>query len=102
MSPPLRQAKDTALLAWATEIKIRAERRAGEMLAAMGMKPGKRPENELVVGDDQLRPPKLSDLKISKDQSANWQKIAAMPDQAFEDAIEAANKSVYIIVHTLN
>ena len=88
------QAKDTAMLKWATEIKIRAERRAGEMLAEMEIKPGARPLSELVPMGNQLRPPKLADLGISKKQSANWQKIAAMPDKSFEDAVTAANKSI--------
>ena len=88
-----RQAKDTEMLAWATLIKIRAERRAGEMLAAMKLKAG-RPENKIVGHNDHLSPPTLSNLKISKDQSANWQKIAAMPERQFEDAIASTNKSV--------
>ena len=89
------QAKDTAMLAWATEIKIRAERRAGEMLAAMQIKPGRPSKQEILVRNEDLATPILSDIGISYDQSANWQKIAAMPEQQFEDAI--ANKSVSAI-----
>ena len=61
----------------ATEIKLRAERRAGELLAEM-------PKNQgSVAGKTGLkaRPvldstPKLSDLGISKDESSRWQKLA--------------------------
>ena len=35
-----RRAKDNDLIAWATEIKVRAERRAGELLAQVERAPG--------------------------------------------------------------
>lgn len=75
------------MLAWATEIKIRAERRAGEMLAAMDKNRGaaRKGWNEnAIVTDDSV--PTLPSMGISLDQSANWQKIAAMPGDALVSA----------------
>lgn len=80
-----RQANDTAMVEWATEIKVRAERRAGELLAAM------RERGELGAG----RPPDdngsiLEPLGIDKKQSSRWQKLAAVSDAKFEAAVDAA------------
>ena len=58
------------------EVKLRAERKAGGMLAEMAAK-GER-------ADGRGRPPKgsrdatLSDLGIKKDESSRWQKIAGV------------------------
>ena len=62
-----RQAKDTSLVKWATEIKVRAERRAGQMLADMGIKPGN-PQ----LSNDTTIAPTLAEIGISKDQSSRW------------------------------
>jgi hypothetical protein len=53
----------------AAEIKLRAERKAGEMLAAMELRPGVKP-----IGNTML-PIALEDLGITKMQSSRWQKV---------------------------
>lgn len=68
----------------AAEIKIRAQRKAGELLAVMdkhppGPKDRLQPATEL--------PPKLEDLGIEKTQSHRWQQLAALPVEVFEQEI---------------
>jgi len=79
-----RMAKDKTLETDAAEIRIRAERRLGEMLAeqkASGgfAKPG---PNNSVVDDDRI--PTLAEVGISKDLSSRAQKLAAVPEAQFE------------------
>lgn len=63
---------------YAAEIKIRAERKLGELLA------------ETVIAH---RPPKVSDhttlteLGISRDESSRWQQMASIPEPVFEQYI---------------
>ena len=66
------------------EIKVRAERRAGELLGEMEKNPGgdPRPNNIMLLG-----PPKLSEIGISKIQSSRWQQMASIPESVFEDHI---------------
>ena len=86
MAAYARQAKDTALVEWATEIKVRAERKAGQMLAEMPKHNGAPPRYH-----DVTTPPKtLDEIGISKNQSSRWQKLAAVPDDLFEQAVAAA------------
>jgi len=77
------------------EIKLRAERRAGELLREQERNRGT--QGQLVGRDSSggsiVRPPekaalKLSDLGINKSQSSRWQKIAKVPERAFEGYIE--------------
>jgi N6-adenosine-specific RNA methylase IME4 len=74
---------------YAAEIKLRAERKLGELLK-------EQPKNEGTKGQlsgscivqPPAQPPKLSDLGIEKTQSHRWQKIADIPEPAFDEYIE--------------
>jgi N6-adenosine-specific RNA methylase IME4 len=66
------------------EIKLRAERRLGEMLDEMDKAKGGRPE---ITGNRVLpviESPTLSDIGISKMQSSRWQRAAKIPEETFE------------------
>ena len=79
------------LLAWATEIKVRAERRAGEMLAQMPKATGTR--GQLAGGTSRVPPenaPTLAAMDISKNESSRWQKLAAIPEAEFDAAVVQA------------
>ncbi len=63
------------------EIKLRAERRAGELLREMDKNEGGDP-----TPSHHARgfPPTLSDLGINYSQSSRWQTIAGIPEETFE------------------
>lgn len=81
------------LILWATEIKVRAERRAGEMLSGMEKCKGGDPSrlSHDVMGVD--RPPTLSEMGIHRNESSRWQALAAMPEEHFETAVATAKES---------
>jgi len=84
-----RQAQDSELIQYATEIRIRAQRRAGEMLAVTKKSTGAMGTGKSAV-DSCDRTPTLDDMGVTKNQSANWQALAAMPDEHFETAVATA------------
>lgn len=97
MAAYARQAKDQELILWATEIKVRAERRAGEMLAQAGERGERVTHRDARWGDksesqDATRKPTLADIGITKDQSARWQSLASMSDEHFETAVATAKE----------
>lgn len=63
------------------EIKLRAERRAGEMLGEQGRKQGQRDET---FHDERFEIPKLKELGISEIQSHRWQLERSVPEEVFE------------------
>jgi phage N-6-adenine-methyltransferase len=81
MAAYARQAKDTAMVEWATEIKVRAERKAGQMLAEMDLRKGFNQGSSVLPSE------------ISKTQSSRWQKLAAVSDDKFEAAVAAAKET---------
>lgn len=96
MAAYARQVKDQELILWATEIKVRAERRAGEMLAGMEKHKGGDPArlSHDVMGVD--RPATLAELGIHRKESSRWQALAGMPEEHFETAVATAKESACI------
>jgi hypothetical protein len=94
MAAYARQAKDTEMIQWVTEIKVRAERRAGQMLAEMPKAIGTK--GQFAGGHTMVPPAKtaktLSDLGITKNESSRWQKLAAVDEEKFEKAVSAAKE----------
>lgn len=79
-----RQAQNTDAERRAAEIRLRAERKAGQLLTKMPKVNG-RPEKASTETT-------LSDLGITRDQSSQWQKLGALPQKEFDLAIGASVK----------
>lgn len=91
MAQYARRANDSEMARWLSEIRVRAERKAGELLAETGERGERemgrdgRPKNVLT---------KLKDIGITYNQSAQWQKIAAIPEAKFEKILVASEEPV--------
>lgn len=87
------QAKDMQLIGWATEIKLRAERRAGEMLAELPKQSGAKGKGsnqyKKVLDSSNGEATSLKDLGISHNQSSQWQQVAKIPEKTFEKVLTA-------------
>lgn len=86
------QARNVEAERQACEIRLRAERRAGQLLRetekAKGGRPTETGNTVLPVSDRST----LDDLGVSKKQSSDWQKLATVPDNDFEFALKAPTK----------
>lgn len=67
----------------AAEVKVRAERKAGELLAGMELSKGGRPPKTC----NTMLQVSLDDLGIERIQSCRWQRLAAVPDDNFDSFI---------------
>jgi len=85
----LKQAGEAPeIIRKAEEIKLRAERRAGQILQEMK-------ERDEILSHERPRESQavtLSDLGISKNESSKWQKIASIPEEKFETYLEVAKE----------
>ena len=67
----------------AAEIRILAERRAGELLKVMEKAKGARQpgtkRGKVTLSDESTASKKISDLGITRDQSSQWQQLASAP-----------------------
>jgi hypothetical protein len=86
-----RMAQDKQLEADAAEIRIRAVRRLGEIIAEQkengGLNSGGRPSKETPRDAREVKPTTLKDAGISHDLSSRAQKLAAVPDAEFEQEV---------------
>lgn len=73
----------------AAEIKVRAERRAGELLREMPKNAGAATRSHDVTAS----PPTLSDLGVERMQSSRFQAVASIPEPLFEEHIAATKAS---------
>lgn len=77
-----------------TEIKLRAERRAGEILRETELNTGTKGQlNGRSSGGDivslpESDLPKLTDVGVTAKQSSRWQMLASLPEDIFESTIE--------------
>jgi len=86
-------AKDIELISYATEIRLRAERRAGEILREMGERRGKQNSRR-----DEFSTNKA--LGITDNQSSRWQQLAALNRSEFEDKVERGKRKATRLVRT--
>jgi uncharacterized protein YjiS (DUF1127 family) len=93
MAAYARQAKDTELIQFATEIKVRAERKCGELLRDSA----ERGERATALGNVNPKTkvsndatPTLADIGITRDQSSRYQSLASMSEAHFETAVATA------------
>lgn len=87
-----KQAKDRELIDHATDIRLRAERRGGEILREMAQR-GERDDgrgNRNPSLKSQTATPKLDDLGVTKTQSSRWQRLAELPEDKFEAKVSSA------------
>ncbi len=104
-----KQAKDTQLIDHATDIRLRAEIRAGELLREMekakgarGQLRGKlagtrtgRGKAPAVSGGRKVIPPEtvaLKDLGITKTQSSRWQRLASLSPEEQQTKVARAKR----------
>jgi hypothetical protein len=93
-----RQAQNTEAEERAREIRIRAERKCGHMLSGVERIPGRR--TDLTSSPDGKRSfaEECAYSRISPKQAENWQKLAAVPDDLFEQALAEPNPSTSAII----
>jgi hypothetical protein len=87
-----RQAKNVEAERQACEIRLRAERRCGQLLKEMEKSKGA-PGNQYTGPLDRPEGSKtLADHGVSYDQSSQWQKLADIPEDEFERALQGPAK----------
>jgi hypothetical protein len=89
-----RQARNVEAERQACEIRLRAERRCGQLLQEMEKAKGA-PGNQYTGPLDRREGSKtLADHGVSYDQSSRWQKLADIPEEEFEQRLRGSDKAI--------
>lgn len=90
-----RQAKDSILIEYATEIRVRAERRLGEMTAQIPTAQGRRtsPAEGDKLNGSPSKAEILKSIGISTQQASRFEKLADISEKKFEEAVAAAKQT---------
>lgn len=86
-----RQALDPDMINWATEIRVRAERKAGQMLHDMKASGQRDPGGRGRIGS--RHEIQLKDLKITPQQSYKWQRLSDLDEEDFDRRVEDAKRT---------
>jgi len=73
----------------ATEIKLRAERKAGELLAA---REKAKNQHKKSAATTMVAAETLADLGVSHNQASRWQQEAGVPEETFQQYIDESNE----------
>ncbi len=82
----------TEMINDAAEIKLRAERRGGELIAQIERQPGKRSDTTSSQAGTRLQQV-LSEADVSRAQADRWQQVAAIPTERFEQHVAATRQA---------
>ena len=82
-----RQAKNIDAERRAVDIRLRAERKAGSLLAESEKARPPGSNQHQLRSSRPTDPPTLRDLGVSKQQSSDWQRLADIPKDEFEEAL---------------
>lgn len=93
-----RQAQNTDAEERAREIRLRAERKCGQMLSDMPRSQGHRSDLTSPHDGKKSFSNERERAGISAKQAENWQKLAGVPDNLFEQALSEPNVSTSSII----
>ena len=96
------QIKNDDMYQWVKDIKLRAERRMGELLEEVGPNKGaatpRTVEIDNAVTDSDRVKPTLAEIGISKKQSTDFKAIASIPEKEFEEAVSTGKETTASLV----
>jgi hypothetical protein len=93
-----RQAQNTEAEERAREIRLRAERKCGQKLTEIDRIPGRRTDLTSSHEGKRSFAEECERSRISPKQAENWQKLAAVPEDLFEQALAEPNPSTSGII----
>jgi len=82
-----RQAKNIDAERRAVDIRLRAERKCGELDKEREKNRGGRPSETRSPEEQVAQPPTLEELGVSRKQAHNWRKLSDIPEDEFAEAL---------------